>query len=84
MKETNVVADYIENVIKKSWTWERLTEEERERFISMSGVFNEIKGTDGMRRAWLSTVYSAFLSGVGYTDFTWRSTKKELKKYPLF
>ena len=48
MKYSPVVEDYFQRVIKKSWTWEKLTEEEKQRFIDMP-VFDEIKGSDKMR-----------------------------------
>lgn len=40
--------------------WEKLTNEERQRFIDM-GVFDKIKGNDNTRIEWLNTVYQAFL-----------------------
>lgn len=82
MKYSDVVEDFFQRVIKKSWTWERLTDEERKRFIYMT-VFDEIKGNDRMRTEWLRTIYSAFLVGVGYTDFGWRETEEE-KELPKF
>lgn len=42
MKQSNVLENYFQNVIKKSWTWEKLTREERQRFIDMD-VFDKIK-----------------------------------------
>lgn len=74
-KHSNAVEDYFQNVIKKSWTWARLTEEEQQRFINMNGVFDEIKGTDDTRKRWLMTVYSAFLRGIGYKPLGWREEK---------
>ena len=44
-KYSSVVEEYFQNVIKKSWTWNRLTEEEQRRFIDMD-VFDIIKGND--------------------------------------
>lgn len=45
VKYSPAVENYFQNVIKKSWSWDRLTEEERKRFIDMN-VFDRIKGTD--------------------------------------
>ena len=74
MKRQNtstVVPDYIETVIKKSWTWARLTEEERQRFLSME-IFDEIKGNDRTRIEWLHTIYNAYLTALGYKPIGWR------------
>lgn len=58
-KYSNAVENYFQNIIKKSWTWERLTNEERQRFIDMD-VFDRIKGNDQTRIEWLNTIYQAF------------------------
>lgn len=74
MKRQNTstaVPDYIETVIKKSWTWARLTEEERQRFLSME-IFDEIKGNDRTRIEWLHTIYNAYLTALGYKPIGWR------------
>lgn len=68
---STAVPDYIENVLKKSWTWARLTEEERQRFLSME-VFDEIKGNDRTRIEWLHTIYEAYLTALGYKPIGWR------------
>lgn len=77
-KNSNAVENHFQNVIKQSWTWDRLTEEERQRFINMS-VFDKIKGTDKQRVEWLSTIYSAFLIGIGYEPIGWRETEETPK-----
>ena len=82
MKYTNVVEDFFQRVIKKSWTWERLTDEERKRFIDMT-VFEEIKGSNKTRTEWFCSIYIAFLCGVGYTPIGWRETQEE-KQMPKF
>lgn len=74
MKRQNTstaVPDYIETVIKKSWTWARLTEEERKRFLSME-IFDEINGNDRTRIEWLHTIYNAYLTALGYKPIGWR------------
>lgn len=58
-KQSNIVENYFQNVIKKSWTWEKLTNEERQRFIDMN-VFDKIKGNDNTRIEWLNTIYQSF------------------------
>lgn len=69
-----VFIDYYE-MITKSWTYDRLTNEERERFkelIFRSCTQKSIKGTYAQRWETLNILYSAFLSGVGYTGGNWR------------
>jgi len=76
-KYSNAVENYFQNVIKKSWTWEKMTEEEQQRFIDMD-VFDKIKGNDKTRIEWLNTIYYAFLSALGYTPIGWRVTEEDL------
>ena len=71
VKHTMAVENYFQNVIKKSWSWEKLTEEEQKRFIDMN-VFDRIKGNDKTRVEWLNTIYHAFLLGLGYDSPNWR------------
>ena len=82
IKYSPVVEDYFQNVIKNSWTWNRLTEEERKRFIDMN-VFDRIKGNDKTRVEWLNTIYHSFLCALGYEAIGWRETEEE-KEMPLF
>ena len=70
-KCSTAVEDYFENVIKNSWTWNKLTAEEQERFINMD-VFDEIKGNDATRKAWISTIYESYLTALGYKYNGWR------------
>ena len=70
-KYSPVVENYLQNVIKKSWTWEKLTKEEQRRFIDMD-VFDRIKGNDKTRVEWLNTIYQSFLSALGYKPIGWR------------
>lgn len=70
-KQTGIVSDYIERVIKKSWTWEKLTDDEKKRFLAMQ-VFDRIKGNDATRIEWLNTIYSAFLDALEYKPIGWR------------
>ena len=68
---SNAVEDYLERVVTKSWTWKKLTVEERQRFLGMD-VFDRIKGNDDTRIQWLSTIYLAYLTGLGYKPIDWR------------
>lgn len=79
-KYSNVVENYFQNVIKKSWTWERLTNEERQRFIDMD-VFDRIKGNDQTRIEWLNTIYQAFLAALDYKPIGWRETEENIPQF---
>ena len=61
------------NMISESWTWEKLTEEERNKFLELV-TENEpyIKGNYEERQEILGMIYNAFLCGLGYTGMHWR------------
>lgn len=80
MDKENAVYNYFNTIIVKSGTWERLTDDERERFKTCID-FSRIKGNQRQRVEVLNMVYSAFLHGVGYTPTGWRETDPEA---PLF
>lgn len=80
MKYSSAVEDYFQNVIKKSWTWERLTEDERKRFIGMN-VFDRIKGNDRTRAEWLCTIYESFLTALDYESIGWRKIEEEIPQF---
>ena len=82
MKHSSVVKDYFQNVIKKSWTWSRLTKEEQKRFADMD-VFERIKGNDKTRIEWLCTIYESYIEALGYNPIGWRETEEE-KEMPRF
>ena len=70
----NVFKDHLD-MIKNSWTYARLTNEEKERLEELyykNCVRNSIKGTYNQRYETLNILYSVFLSGVGYTNGNWR------------
>lgn len=74
MKNDNLemaTANYFETVIKKSWTWAKLTEEEKFNFIYLLN-FDKIKGTAKNRIEVFNLVYHAFLVGLGYNPTSWR------------
>lgn len=69
--------DFIE-MIKKSWTYERMTEEEKIRwaeFVSGNSVEEALKGSYLARWHILQAIYEAYLEGIGYTDGSWRDKK---------
>lgn len=76
----NVLNDFI-IMIKKSWTYEKLTDKEKsflEKAFNDYRTQNILKGTYKQRWEILQGIYAAFLHGVGYTDFNWRNTNKEV------
>lgn len=70
----NAINDFID-MIKHSWTYEKLTKQEKYKLVE---VFNNIrvskclKGTYKQRYDILQAIYMSFLYGVGYNDFNWR------------
>lgn len=81
-KYSSAVEDYFQNVIKHSWTWNRLTKEEQQRFIDMN-VFDEIKGNDQTRVKWMHTIYLSYLTALEYKAIGWREMVEE-KELPRF
>lgn len=79
-KYSNAVENYFQNVIKKSWSWERLTNAERQRFIDMN-VFDRIKGNDQTRIEWLNTIYQSFLAALDYTPIGWREEGEDIPQF---
>lgn len=71
----NALADFKE-LIYQSWTYEKLTREEKNRLFK---VFEDIRTTQALKgtyyQRWgiLQAIYKAFLLGVGYDSFDWRS-----------
>ena len=71
-KDSTVVKNHIDNVIKKSQTWNKLTEEEQKRFMDMT-IFDRIRGSDQTRVSWTNTIYFAYISALGYKPIgEWR------------
>lgn len=78
----NVLQDFI-NMIEKSWTYDRLTEKEKENlqavFESVQ-ITNALKGTYKQRWEILQVAYTSFLYALNYTATGWR----EQEETPLF
>lgn len=62
-------AAYID-VVLHSWTYARMTEEEKQRCLTIFS--DDIQGTYGQRCVAYANIYSAFLIGLGYSGFDWR------------
>lgn len=81
MEKENVLQDF-KKMIYDSWTYEKLTNFERqqlEKTFESVQLNNVLKGTLKQRWAVLHATYNAFLMGVGYTDFNWRDDKREVR-----
>ena len=66
----NALTDYIE-MIQKSWTYAKLTKDEKESFdlaFHDIRVTNALKGSYRQRWDMLNALYSNFLYGVGYRN----------------
>lgn len=83
MEKEKALNNFYEN-IKKSWTYKRLTKEERERLaitLFSPVVVNNLKGTYGQRYRMLFAIYHSFLMALDYNPTNWREEKQER---PLF
>lgn len=75
MNNRDVITEFM-NMIKCSWTWERMTKEEKQKFfddvILHKPTMNVIKGTFKQRWELLNQLYHTYLIGIGYNGFEWR------------
>ena len=74
MKKEEALVNFIE-MIKNSWTYEKMTEEEQTRLMGMFNhprVIDSLKGSFIQRWASLQAIYYAFLIGLGYAPINWR------------
>ena len=82
MNKDNAMYDF-NTMIQKSWTYNRMTTEEKKRWIE---VLNDVrcdkclKGTYKHRWDILQAMYSAYLIGLGYDNFNWREEMLENDK----
>ena len=68
----NAQADWTDMIVK-SWTWAKLTDEEKNRFGEEINTQEKvIIGTYRQRWEILNALYSMFLEGCGYTGVNWR------------
>lgn len=70
----NALNNYI-NMVKNSWTYEKLTKEEKTKLCELfnsSRIIDILKGTYKQRWEILNTIYYGFLVGVGYSPINWR------------
>ena len=77
MRDKNLAKSNYLKSIEQSWTWAKLTQEEKEKFKELldhpcSGAV--IKGTYDQRWEACEALYYTFLEGLGYTPLEWRET----------
>lgn len=73
------VMDYVE-MTRKSWTWGRMTDEERENCLYAFQWADEHSMIGSYKQRWNTchAIYTAFLAGLGYTrGANWREDRKE-------
>ena len=74
VNKENAIKDYLA-MIKQSWTWSKLTNDERNKFgdeLNKETTKKIISGTYRQRWEILNVLYSMFLEGCGYNGGTWR------------
>ncbi len=75
----NAWNDFLE-IVKNSWTFGKMTKEEKERWSNTIGsvrIINNLKGNYKQRIEFLNCIYFAYLDGLGYNGFDWREQTKE-------
>lgn len=73
-EKLDILYEYI-SMIKKSWTYEKLTTQEKETFehVFYSEQIKDIlKGNKTQIWQVLNMIYSSFLAGIGYSGYNWR------------
>ena len=73
--------DYLRDVFKKSWTWERLTEEERKRFEERYLWIKIYGNTEQQVYEQINEYYYMFLLGCGYSAIGWREPDNNYPKF---
>ena len=70
----NAQADWTDMIVK-SWTWAKLTNDEKNKFgdeLNKEATKKIISGTYRQRCEILNALYSMFLEGCGYNGVNWR------------
>lgn len=71
----NIMEEYFDYCIKNSWTYGKLTKEEKDNLLhllSKEHIRNSVKGCRQVKWEILHSIYEAFLIGCGYNSFNWR------------
>lgn len=64
-------------MIEKSWTYEKMTSEEKdnwERVLNDIRTITCLKGNYNTRWNILQAIYMSYLIGIGYDSFNWRES----------
>lgn len=75
----NAVNDFL-GMIRKSWSYGRMTDKERESIeeVFTNSIFEKaIAGTYKQRFSICHAVYYSYLEGIGYTGAGWRDNAKQ-------
>lgn len=81
-KIENIIEFYFKNNICKSWTYTRLTKEEKERLKKVffcKQTEDCIKGRIEQKWRILGAIYHSFLMGLNYTSIGWREEQEDIK-----
>ena len=71
----NIIEEYFNLCIKDSWTYAKLTKEEKDNLLNLLSkehIRNSVKGCRQVKREILHSIYEAFLVGCGYNSWNWR------------
>ena len=78
-KEKENAYNYFVNTIKNSWTFKKLTEQEKQNlqevFFSVR-TENAVKGSFKQRVEILNAIYFSFLKALNYEPIDWREEKE--------
>lgn len=72
---TKAIEDHVKK-ITESWTWNKLTEDERNRYaaeMSRNLTRNLFIGEYAIVTEIMDALYDMFLEGLGYSRVTWRA-----------
>ena len=75
----DIVEEYFNSCIKNSWTYARLTKEEKQTLIdllSTDHIQESIKGCYKVKWNILHTIYETYLKALGYNPFNWRENNE--------
>lgn len=71
-------------MIKKSWTYARLTQQEKdnwEKTLREIRTDKALKGTYKQRWEILNAIYGAYINALGYEPIGWRETEQDIATF---
>ena len=86
MKDKELAKQEYLEMIKKSWTWAKLTEKEKDRFLLLLDnpcSTTVIKGDYDQRWDACEALYHTFLVGLDYDPLNWRDNYLETTHYEI-